>query len=213
MSEPLYLSKLLLPNTRYAARLAGDFLRTHHLVCAGLGTTRARAQALYATNRQRGEILVQSRTRPDWTHQAVTDLVRVTSQVKDISTLHEGINPGDRLSFELTAAPHQVVQGRQIPLRERDQTLAWLERRLAPAADFVDVVALLRPVTSQPVHEQIEQADPFAVTGRRPRRAFSPVQFWGIAKVTDPDAFRTLASAGIGPGKAYGFGLMRFTRA
>lgn len=53
------------------------------------------------------------------------------------------------------------------------------------------------------------------LTGRKPgvpKLAFGSVLFEGRLRVTDPDAFRRALSTGVGPGKAYGFGLLSIAR-
>jgi len=74
----------------------------------------------------------------------------------------------------------------------------WIDRRAASCGFAVDEITL-----SQPGYVYINnthQAGP----GQRLRS----VRYEGLLRVTDADAFRRALAGGIGPGKAFGFGLL-----
>ena len=98
----------------------------------------------------------------------------------------------------------QSSNGARVPLRDDAQRLAWLVRKGA-AAGFV----LVTDVTDvgQP---DVVIIDEGKSQGRRDgkRLVFEGVRFDGRLRVTDPHRFIEALRAGIGPAKAYGYGLL-----
>ena len=177
-------------------------------------------------------LLVQSRVRPDWSGlppgycRAARD-ASPTPAIKEIGLALAALSPGTLLRFRLRANPTRKVEttsksdrlagrhsnGRRLPVRE-DDCLAWLERRGARDGFRLRKVALATP----PDVLNVRTARGPALHGRRPSRdggsagrlTFASVQFDGLLEVTDATAFRAALSTGIGPAKAYGFGLLSF---
>src|SRR5690606_4567777 len=108
------------------------------------------------------------------------------------------------------ATKRERLQHKRVDLfREQDQ-LAWLERK-ALAHGFRTLRS--RASSGVPNARALSGA---RVTGCRPdvsnpeRRTmtFGSVLFEGVLRVTDKALFRQALERGIGPGKAYGFGLL-----
>lgn len=212
MTGRLYLSSLTLAGDRGSDSLLGDFVRVHKLVCAGLGCGRAQAQALHCTEPEHSRILVQSVVRPDWETPEVVRFARVRQQdVKDIEFFHNRLGRGDRLALRLIAVPGKknakVNGGRLQPAENHDAAIRWLEQRLLSAAVLLEVGADRMPVRSA----ENKAIDPYDITpGHRPRITLSPWEYRGLIEITDPEEFRRRIRTGLGPGKAYGFGMIRF---
>ena len=212
MTGRLYLSGLTLAGDRGSDALLGDFVRVHKLVCAGLGCGRAEAQALHYTEPERSRILVQSATRPDWETPEVVRFARVRQQaVKDIASFHNRLGLGDKLAVRLVAVPGkrnaEVNAGRLQPAETHDEALRWLERKLRSAAVLLEIGADKLPVRSA----ENKAVDPYGVNpDHRPRITLSPWEYRGLIEITDPEEFRRSVRIGLGPGKAYGFGMIRF---
>jgi len=215
MTGQLYLSSLTLAGDRSSDALLGDFVRVHRLVCAGLGGGRAQAEALHYTEPERSHILVQSAIRPDWDSPEVVKFARVRRRaVKDIGSFHDRVRLGDKLSVRLVAVPGKknakVNGGRLQPAENSDAAMRWLERRLLPAAVVLEIGAEKLSVRSA----ENRGIDPYGVNpDQRPRVTLSPWEYRGLIGITDPEEFRRRVRTGLGPGKAYGFGMIRFTYA
>jgi len=117
------------------------------------------------------------------------------------------VTQGSRMLFRLRANVTKVVDtktradgtpsnGRRVPLRGDEACLGWLARK-AKAAGFVVVDVRLQ-----------DERGPD--TGKRGDKTltFAGVRFDGILEVVDVEAFRAAVVAGIGPAKAFGFGLL-----
>lgn len=157
-----------------------------------------------------------------------------TWDTKPLDAAHAAIRAGDRLRFRLRANPTRRVNashgdantlaGKRVALLREEEQHGWLARK-GEAAGF----ALLRvraapgaplPGASpaggtNPTPPNVRAQPTVDVVGRRPagdgqrsqRLTLGAVVFEGALRVTDPDRLRAALVAGIGPGKAYGFGL------
>lgn len=148
-----------------------------------------------------GRILIQSATPPapcDWA---------TTTGSCDYSGRLTTLPVGSSVRYALIANPIRCVPPRDeagrstgrgqrtpLPLDERE---AWLRRKLAPALHVVTYQG--RPLPT--------------AAGQRTggRTVHARHLFTGTGTVTDPDALRALVIAGVGPGKAYGCGLLLIT--
>jgi CRISPR system Cascade subunit CasE len=220
----MYLSLLRLnPASRQAMREVIDVQALHvRLMSAFPATAGSRADVglLHRVERDRAgrpQVLVQSRLRPDWSRLPERYLA-APAALKEIDGVFNAIRPGLRLRFRLRANPTKRLlreerrvglpprvdrgglEGKRVALLREEEQLAWLERR-AKAAGFRIVSALARP--------EME------VGGRKTdgtNLAFGAVSFDGVLLVDDPERFRDALERGIGPGKAYGFGLLSVAR-
>jgi CRISPR system Cascade subunit CasE len=168
-------------------------------------TSRREAGVLYlyapATSGQPPRLLVQSTTEPDWSF-LPTYRGRSVARVEDISPFWDQVVAGARYRFRLTASPSRAVGGRdgnrsrgsRTLIRDPTAQIEWLTRVLHGAAELT--------------HVQV--AAPATTTSRRGERTLTltSVTFSGALAVTDSDRLRQQAIAGIGPGKAYGNGLL-----
>ena len=190
----------------------------------GLGEgARSRVGMLYRidTGRDGGAMVVlQSSVRPDFSRLPARYFVdvgddwffsfgwRQNPSVETVDT--SALAVGDKLVFRVRANVTKVVDtktrqdgtpsnGRRVPLRTDQERHAWLQRKAA-AAGFVLVDA----------RAQAERTE----SGRRGDRTvtFAGVRFDGILEVADTARFRAAVAAGIGPAKAYGFGLLSFAK-
>ena len=173
---------------------------------------------------QKGEssvLYVQSNIRPDW--QRLTPGYAIRCDDKQIDPFYAAIKNGDQLHFRLTANPTKRAgrsdagngkfqdpkKRRRIDIRTEPERLKWLQRK-GEACGF-------RLLTVQPAADvyAAEASTGSAVRFRHDRGSVTlgTAVFEGLLEVTDADAFRLALANGIGPGKAYGFGLMSVARA
>lgn len=190
----------------------------------GLGDgARAKVGMLYRvdTGRDGGAMVVlQSAVRPDFSSLPERYFLDASddrffslgwSQNPNVEELDtSAIAAGDKLLFRLRANVTKVVDtktrpdgtpsnGRRVPLRTDQERYAWLQRKAA-AAGFTLVDARMQ--------------DERAESGKRGDRTvtLAGVRFDGILEVADATAFRAAVAAGIGPAKAYGYGLLSFAK-
>jgi CRISPR system Cascade subunit CasE len=164
-------------------------------------------------------LLVQSRSKPDTANllpRYVNDLTRdpnlafsgITENpsIRNVDEERKAIGAGDRFLFRLkanttkkigtkTAPDGKRVHGQRVPVRGDDARLDWL-RRHAKVAGFAFFDVRVREVQAR---------------GREVRLA--GVLFDGALEVKDPLPFRHALETGIGPAKAFGFGLLSLSRA
>lgn len=130
--------------------------------------------------------------------------------VREVDQERARIHAGDRFLFRLHANATRKIgtksspggakqNGRRVPVRDDDGRLEWLTRHAAQAGFIVDDVRVQQlPVRSGRVLER--------------RLTFAGVCSEGGLSVTDAHAFREALVQGIGPGKAFGFGLLSIQR-
>ena len=119
---------------------------------------------------------------------------------------NERVAVGERFAFRLranvtkkigtkTPLDGKATNGRRVPLRGDLERLAWLKRKAASAGfDILD---------GRVLEEE-------SCSGKRgdAKVTLAGVRFDGLLSVVDPAIFRSALEAGIGPAKAYGFGLL-----
>jgi CRISPR system Cascade subunit CasE len=160
----------------------------------------------------RAMILVQSAVKPDWDYafQNARFLLAAPAEVK---AYEPGFAVGQRLRFRLAANPTRKLSqhslerdgkpvkkesiGKRVPV-PADQLFDWLARR-ADARGF----SIQKETTT------VQAGYTFESKARDSKgQRLRSVRYEGILTVTDSDKFRNTLVSGIGPGKAFGFGLV-----
>jgi len=210
----MYLSRIALdvghPSVRQALNNCHDMHR--NLMCAfpmpdNLDQARKDMGLLYKLVIRREEIhlLVMSTERPDEAILNRNGGRLEDNSPKDISALRGKFRSGMELRFELLAAPCKKVGGdgknsRRVFLKTEEERRDWLERQgLKYGFEICSVQ---------------EDAQREAVAGNKRDMAihYDAVRFSGTLRVTDPERFWQGYSQGIGPGKAYGLGMLTVAR-
>lgn len=162
--------------------------------------------------RRTGRVLlyVQSRVAPDWgflPQGYLADDGWDNPAVKSAEKAYSSLNAGRVLRFRLRANPTRKIDtksgpngekrnGRRVPLATAEAQIAWLSRKGKDHGfDLLEV-----HVAASGAAELIQSYS----TGR----TFQAVLFEGRLVVRDPERIRTALERGIGPGKAYGCGLL-----
>ena len=219
----MYLSRLAInPRSREVQQDLADVYQMHRTVMSAFphveaeGDARAELSVLYrletAERSREVLLLVQSLICPDLSHLTRGYLAADSGEVenpaiKDVSRVLQALREGQVLRFRLRANPTRKIEtkstpdgqrrnGRRVDLRTEELQLEWLSRR-AEQAGFALVPAI-----------QGGDVPAVRVGGRRRRVSLATVLFDGLLEVTDPGLFRQAIAAGIGPGKAFGCGLM-----
>ncbi|MCK6589666.1 MAG: type I-E CRISPR-associated protein Cas6/Cse3/CasE [Polyangiaceae bacterium] len=228
----MYLARAFLnPISRAVRADLADVMGLHRTLMrafpddAGL-TPRKQHGVLYRVDedvrRGRVVLLVQSATRPDFARLPagyILDLgddfdseagVPENPAVRAVDEERGRIAVHDRFAFRLRANTTKRIpkldretnsktkNGQRVPVRGDDGRLAWLARH-AQKAGFV------------PEAVRLTEVPPRAGGGRR-ELTFAGAIFEGRLRVTDADAFRAALAEGIGPAKAFGFGLLSIQR-
>ena len=227
----MYLSRLVLdPRSREAGRDLGDVHQMHRTVMSAFpqvkeqGGVRAGLAVLHRLDIvQRGAnvaLLVQSGEEPDWSCLPEGYLFNVDSEglnpaTKSISDALLSLRKGQVLRFRLRANPTKKIDtksgpdgqrrnGRRVELRTETQQIEWLSRR-ADRAGFS-----LVPVYPGSNAPAVRVGASEKLRGRTTNRlvTLAGALFDGLLEVIDPDKLRLAVREGIGPGKAFGCGLL-----
>jgi CRISPR system Cascade subunit CasE len=157
------------------------------------------------------QLLVQSGTPPDpsrWPQAFLDPRVGAdASATTPLAPLLEQICEGAVFRFRLRANPTRRIDtksspdgtrrhGKRVPVRGAPARAAWLARKLSASG-----LALKGEIRERPEG---------TVQGRRHARTITheAFVFEGVAQVTDASHARRAVIGGIGPAKAYGFGLL-----
>ncbi len=233
----MYLSQLILnPRSREVRQDLADCHEMHRTIMSGFPDVSAdgpgardRLGVLYRVEtdpRSRVvRVLVQSRVRPDWSRLAPGYLADSGGAIenpacKEISEAYGQIRSGMVFRFRLLANPTRRVsprseldppelRGKRVALRTEEEWLAWLARK-GEQCGFA-----LLAVRAAPDVPDVRTSGDTKVLGRREgtgrggaRLTFGSVLFDGHLRVTDAERFRQALVEGVGPAKAYGFGLL-----
>ncbi|MBW7928056.1 MAG: type I-E CRISPR-associated protein Cas6/Cse3/CasE [Fimbriimonadaceae bacterium] len=205
MSAPLFIAALRFAADSDAAVTAFlDFRMTHRLVYSGFATkeaaTRARVLFRFDLEGEFGFLYVQSSEPPDW-----SGLPRsIAGNV--VGPLPMAIPQEDRLQFRLLAKPSYRVGnrdderiGKRSTISDPAKQIEWLRRKGATCGFEVEDC-----LASDRIWHDSGKA-------RLPNGELMPlhaVQFDGILRVADREKLEAAVRSGIGPQKAFGFGLL-----
>ncbi len=225
----MYLSRLLLdPRSPSVRRDAGNLHAMHRTVMSAFpGLPGEAARAAHGVlwrlepdeRRGRLELLVQSTTIPDWSSVPPGYLREPSPETKSVDTALASLTSGMRLRFRLVANPTRKIDtksgpdgdrrnGQRVPLRGEEEQLSWLIRK-GQAAGFsvgANPGEAVRSVVARPLGDLVgwrKHAGDEAA-----RITLRGTGFEGVLSVTDGELLRQAVCTGIGPGKAYGFGLL-----
>lgn len=205
----MYLSRLILnPFCRQVQQEIAQPYEMHRTLLQAFVGDRAAAGVLFRVDLARRTgvptVLVQSTELPDWTflHSHPTYLLFPAPDGKDNPSCkpwNPQFAPGQLLAFRLLANPTFKRQGKRLAwLQEKDQ-LRWLQRKGAQNG------FRLRQVMAVP--QGLRRGRKRDDHGEHLVSHFA-VRFDGLLQVTDPQACRRAVERGLGPGKAFGFGLL-----
>lgn len=162
--------------------------------------------------RRTGRLLlyVQSRMQPDWSFLGAENLIHdglPNPAVKPVGHIYESLAADRALRFRLRANPTRKIatksgpqgehrNGRRVPLLGVEAQVEWLSRK---ARDHG--FELLQATIAATGAAELVRSHSAGST-------FQGVVFEGRMVVRDPALFREALVKGIGPGKAFGFGLL-----
>lgn len=229
----MFLSRLYLnPKSRAVRADLADCRSMHCRVMSAFprvpeGTARSALRVLYRVDLEprtgRIALLVQSAKCPDWCRLPDGYLCEDADCVenpalKPVGERYASLGRGARLAFRLAANPTRKVDtksgangerrnGRRVPLWGEESQIDWLGRK-GLEGGFRLLSARARPGRGGGLLAPSGRVVGDLEAGKRGGLTFGAVLFEGVLEVTDPVAFAKSLVEGIGPGKAYGFGLL-----
>jgi len=169
----------------------------------------------------RPRILVQSRTQPDWPAAFGNAPILVVGPDIRVKPYEPDFPRGQRLRFRLRANP-AVKKKREgskhnprVGIMSPEGKLEWFARK-AEQAGFIaeDLTVLPEGLQFSRRSKQFielppgRDGTPRSEVKSPPKMVHLSALFEGVLRVTDEEAFAKALAAGIGPAKAYGFGLL-----
>ncbi|TBV08938.1 type I-E CRISPR-associated protein Cas6/Cse3/CasE [Phytopseudomonas dryadis] len=203
----MYLTRLTLdPRSAQARRDLGDAYDMHRTLARAFVADAGSSPARFLWRLEAGGnawstpvVLVQAATEGDWSalHALPNYLQRpVESKCLDLAQWVEG---GARYRFRLQANPTVTRQGKRYGLLGEDEQLAWLGRQ--GERNGFSVEAAL-----------VTGSDRLASRKGDSRISLQRACFEGRLQVQELTAFSRALTAGIGPAKAFGCGLLSVAR-
>ena len=200
----MYLTKLELPLSDPGVRTAlWDAQRMHRLVCGFFNASREEAELLYRS-RVRGRLveLYLYSCRPVDPARLLPGM-RLAAQ-RDVSAWLDAMRVGGVYGFQLETAPNKKVaedgakNSRRRALRTAEEREAWL-RRKAEQNGFQILSVEENPGEKRTARHPAEVGGSLTIDA---------CCYTGRLRITDAEAFRQAVRQGIGPGKAYGLGML-----
>lgn len=162
----------------------------------------------------RAVILVQSEDKPDWDY-AFQNAPGLLAAPVDTREIRLDAPVGARYRFRLVANPSKKERGRgkdplgknrgRLGLYSREDQIAWLQRKAENGGFCTEKVELEVLGKRSCLKAGAESRDEH---GRKISLTHLGVKYDGILEVKDSMKFAEIRSVGIGPAKAFGFGLL-----
>lgn len=198
----MYLTKIQLDiYNRTVCYALSDCQRMHRMINGLFATDREGAQLQYRVQNTGRSCAVYLYSDMPIDRSRLLPFMTFVGE-RDLGAWLASMTEGRTLSFDLVTMPSKKERGevnsRRRILREADKRSAWLARK-AEQNGFV----LLD------VHE-LESA---SLTGKHEKErggymVWDTYHYRGILQITDSERFRKALQTGIGPGKAYGLGMI-----
>lgn len=200
----MFLSRLILNANHPRAKSEREHpYELHRTICHAFENPEDARILFRADTDRAGEVhvIVQSLAKPDWSRlKEDSRYLKQTDEPKLVEL--SGLRVGMPLRFRLRCRPSKRVgepgssdEGKRKSLKDKDEIFAWLERKAEASGFQVNDAAFDRVYW----YESKQGKDD---------KPLGAVQFDGVLVVSDPDRLREAVRNGIGPQKAYGFGLL-----
>jgi CRISPR system Cascade subunit CasE len=177
------------------------------------------------------KLYVQSRIEPDWSFlDGMTDYLCADAErpeSKNIMPAYTNIQNGQVFSFRLRANPtkriakhNDPMKGKRVNLKCECEQIDWLIRKGQMMGESVlggfnllskevrDTNGVIRQVARVNICNEGKQKGRKRDNGRDHITTHFAVLFEGLLRVTDKEGFLNTIIRGIGPAKAFGFGLL-----
>ncbi len=199
----MYLTKLMVPLTgRKEYQMLWDCQQMHRFLCKLFDDDRKSHNILYRTNVAENQmhIYLSSDVPPD----KIPSDVHLAGQ-RDLTEWTSTLQEGTVLGFDLVAAPTKKVyqsernrNSQRKILRDPEERYQWLLRKGEQNGFLVLQAEERAPVHLYGRHEAPKGGNMY----------LDGYHYQGVLQIGDADAFRKAILQGIGPGKAYGMGML-----
>jgi CRISPR system Cascade subunit CasE len=201
----MHLSQIALDiRNRKSMRTLSDIYLLHQFVMAGFFKYEQPFRVLFRVEPEMREnevtLIVQSHVEPAW--EAVVDDYRgvLKIQSKEFSPL---FRRGSLYRFRLRANPVVTREGKRLGLIRDEALINWLRRKEERVgATFLSVLAI----------DEGYAKGTRRIGGRTEHISIKTARFEGKLEITEPSVFLDALSRGLGPGKAFGCGLLSLAR-
>lgn len=191
----MYLSRLIIVQSRIALSWLGNPYRVHQRLCKGVEKDPRFLFRIEELN-GRTQILVQSHQKPDWL-EAFRDL-NVLLEEPQWKVYNPSFVMNQTLRFRLLANPTVKRNGKRLGLFNTDEQRAWLVRKMKYAGTQL-ITFQTNPRGMSYSHKNTPKDSGC--------QTHYGVLFDGFLCVRNPLEFRAALESGIGSAKGYGFGL------
>ncbi len=187
------------PGVRSALR---DAQKMHRLVAGLFQVPREEAKLLYRIRTQGTVVMLYCYAdRPIEQDRLLPGML--LNGERDVTSWLASMQNGDVRGFDLLTMPFKKVSeeggnSRRRVLRTQEERLAWLTRKSEQNG-----FAILE--VQESADERISAMHPKEQGGRLYLDSY---RYFGTLRITDAEAFQNAVQAGIGPGKAYGLGML-----
>jgi CRISPR system Cascade subunit CasE len=209
------------PRCREARRDLSDPYQMHATLCRAFSTSDQKCsegEFLWRLEPETGpddhpRVLVQSRSRPDWSRINISDWMATADPAIDLSDRLKlsSLAVGHRFRFRLRANPCVTRNHKRLGLLRLLDQEAWVARKGELHGFTVRRLAPSGPTEPSEVRFDVRVTQEQMLRGKQHAgngiRVFA-VLFDGILTVIDPEKFRLALHTGIGHGKALGLGLL-----
>lgn len=203
----MYLTKLELPlASRQTADALANAQAMHRLVTSLFAASRETAKILYRVRVLNG--VVQIYLYSSVPHQALPAGVQLVGQ-RDLTDWVSAMQEGQVWKFDLVAMPSKKVyqpqrhaNSRRRVLRSAQERMTWLQRKADQNGFCLLQAEELEQSHSRGMHSKDKGGWMY----------WDAYHYQGKLQVTDAELFRRAITEGIGPGKAYGLGMILLQR-
>ena len=199
----MYLTKIELDPSSNAVRSAlADCQNMHRLLCGLFDESRQKAGLLYRLREDENRCAVYLYSAVPVLRDRLLPFMRLSGQ-RDLAQWVAELMPGQKMGFDLITMPSKKVprpdggNSRRRAFLTETERLEWLNRKAAQNG-----FAILSAT-------ELELCD-FSGTHplQKSRMDWMAWHYCGILEIRDKVAFATALATGIGPGKAYGMGMI-----
>lgn len=199
----MYLSKIELDRSHPSVRKClTNCQYMHQNIMRYFGTSRAEAQTLYRLNEASHfmSLYLLSAIKPCQTDQPGMTL----TGCRDIAGYMEQFKKGMVCGFNINAMPTKKVKqdgqknSKRRIIRDEAERLAWLERKALEGG-----FSILQVQENGEIHQFGQHSN-----GNGGKMWMGGYNYQGVLRIEDEDKFKQTYCDGLGPGRAYGFGML-----
>ena len=199
----MYLTKIELDTGSRAVRAAlADCQKMHRLLCGLFEESRQEAGLLYRLREDGGRCAVYMYSSIPVLPEKLLPFMHLAGQ-RDLAEWMASLRQGRRIGFDLITMPNKKIpqldggNSRRRAFPTEAERLSWLNRKAEQNGFAIVSVGELESSDFSGSHPQ-----------HGSRMDWKAWHYRGVLEIRDAEAFSAALAAGIGPGKAYGMGMI-----